>query len=488
MQLRRVNMYHKPKRIESLVDALDPKKAEILHYLSVLATKRKRKNPTTEKLYWGGLFGTLKFYLIDLAIRIWMKIKDGQRPGYAFEVHMPSFYILGGLRSRCWLYETKRNMKFYLRKRVLLPGFLDVIPLVYMAIVPQIKEVVPHRESVENDYDGDCDGDEARDLGLDVFQFRGFGISRDIGFNGSQEGFVLHQIEGFGEYPKRRQINESCGFEVNLWARWELGLGFLGQVIVLLALQLVPLNQLQRAGLELDKVFMLFIMGKRSEERSILSSISAGVGNAKDLAGNRIDIDRMIFWVDQYMRQMRGSSIVAMEWRVAVLRHDGVEVHYGSTDYGISLYYISKVECNYSGKIGGGGFYPRRYAKLSMCFWFIGKGSDGFKNFNVCILKILYNIKDSCCGIEIVLFLKSSFGLWIYWDWRLCELNGKIGIFLSMLIVVRVKYSLWSQVFLSHASYVYGVSGRYEKYKWLVIMDIYGMVTKKGIYLEWGNR
>ncbi|KAG5397604.1 hypothetical protein IGI04_019418 [Brassica rapa subsp. trilocularis] len=99
-------MYHKPKRIESLVDALDPKKAEILHYLS------------------------------------------------------------------------------------------------------------------ENDYDGDCDGDEARDLGLDVFQFRGFGISRDIGFNGSQEGFVLHQIEGFGEYPKRRQINESCGFEVNLWARW----------------------------------------------------------------------------------------------------------------------------------------------------------------------------------------------------------------------------------------------------------------------------
>lgn len=139
-------------------------------------------------------------------------------------------------------------------------------------------------------------------------------------------------------------------------------------------------------------------------------------------------------------------------------------------------------------QIGGGGFYPRRYAKLSMCFWFIGKGSDGFKNFNVCILKILYNIKDSCCGIEIVLFLKSSFGLWIYWDWRLCELNGKIGIFLSMLIVVRVKYSLWSQVFLSHASYVYGVSGRYEKYKWLVIMDIYGMVTKKGIYLEWGNR
>ena len=88
--------------------------------------------------------------------------------------------------------------------------------------------------------------------------------------------------------------------------RWELGLGFLGQVIVLLALQLVPLNQLQRAGLELDKVFMLFIRGKRSEQRvwsrvysavrgHILAfvyeiGISAGVGNAKDLAGNRIDM------------------------------------------------------------------------------------------------------------------------------------------------------------------------------------------------------
>ena len=78
-----------------------------------------------------------------------------------------------------------------------------------------------------------------------------------------------------------------------------------------------------------------------------------------------------------------------------------------------------------------------------MCFWFIGKGSDGFKIFNVSILKILCNIKDSYCGIEIVLFLKSSFRLWVYWDWRLRELNGKIGIFLSMLIVLRVKWQIW---------------------------------------------
>ncbi|CAF2073647.1 unnamed protein product [Brassica napus] len=78
--------------------------------------------------------------------------------------------------------------------------------------------------------------------------------------------------------------------------RRELGLGLLGQVIVLLALQLVPLNQLQRAGLELDKVFRLFIMGKRSEER------------------------------------MRGSGIVALEWRIAVQRHDGVKVEAGAED------------------------------------------------------------------------------------------------------------------------------------------------------------
>ncbi|KAG2271270.1 hypothetical protein Bca52824_065825 [Brassica carinata] len=107
--------------------------------------------------------------------------------------------------------------------------------------------------------------------------------------------------------------------------KWrELGIGLLGQVIVLLALQLVPLNQLQRAGLELDKVFRLFIMGKRYEER------------------------------------MRGSGIVALEWRIAVQRHDGVKVRRNwmvtwcnkdLSDYGISLYYISKVECNYSGKV-----------------------------------------------------------------------------------------------------------------------------------------
>ncbi|KAL0816276.1 hypothetical protein Bca101_072720 [Brassica carinata] len=295
--------------------------------------------------------------------------------------------------------------------------------------------------------------------------YQGIKETVDLGFDGSQERFVLHQIEGFGEYPKRRQIYDckigvdldvvrsiekvyrtlergdmedrfhsmrlegsdlwskevkgmilsntntdsnlfeseakvslGCRYcmvgrrillrKVLLWVqrillhqwfmeitsyqfggslrifmldqkifvydmeglllriywksekhkkaavlRRELGIGLLGQVIVLLALQLVPLNQLQRAGLELDKVFRLFIMGK-----------SAGFGKAKDLVEPRIflwinifffcslqEYDRTddtlrIFWVDLYMRQMRGSGIVALEWRIAVQRHDGVKV------------------------------------------------------------------------------------------------------------------------------------------------------------------
>ena len=37
----------------------------------------------------------------------------------------------------------------------------------------------------------------------------------DLGFDGSEEGFVLHQIEGFGEYPKRRQVYD-CKIGVDL--------------------------------------------------------------------------------------------------------------------------------------------------------------------------------------------------------------------------------------------------------------------------------
>ncbi|KAF3538760.1 hypothetical protein F2Q69_00022678 [Brassica cretica] len=68
------------------------------------------------------------------------------------------------------------------------------------------------------------------------------------------------------KYKKAAVLRSTCGQGGEQEWR-ELGLGLRGQVIVLPALQPVPLNQLQRAGLELDKVFRLFIMGKRSEER-----------------------------------------------------------------------------------------------------------------------------------------------------------------------------------------------------------------------------
>ncbi|KAH0851314.1 hypothetical protein HID58_094832, partial [Brassica napus] len=254
--------------------------------------------------------------------------------------------------------------------------------------------------------------------------------------------------------------------------RRELGLGLRGQVIVLLALQLVPLNQLQRAGLELDKVFRLFIMGKRSEERvwsrvysavrgDILAFVSVqALEKQKTWLSLESSMDQYVFllvssWKSyrHYMRQMRGSGIVAMEWRVAVQRHDGIEVRrnwmvtwlvikaitvqrwhkrFGMIGVITLLYVVSRCNMDQVIMIGGGGFSPRRYVSFQCAFGLSERA-----------LMILCNIKDSYCGIEIVLFLKSSFRLWVYWDWRLRELNGKIGIFLSMLIVLRVKWQIW---------------------------------------------
>ncbi|KAF2610152.1 hypothetical protein F2Q70_00013079 [Brassica cretica] len=45
--------------------------------------------------------------------------------------------------------------------------------------------------------------------------YQGVKETVDLGFDGSEEGFVLHQIEGFGEYPKRRQIYD-CKIGVDL--------------------------------------------------------------------------------------------------------------------------------------------------------------------------------------------------------------------------------------------------------------------------------
>ena len=138
----RVNTYHKPKRIESILEALDPEEVEFLRnttfgkiisqaenpsfsgifgqfvIVRMLRVKKKyeiwflfagrpirmslhefahvtglnckkipskyskkrKKNPIKEKLYWGELFGSLKFCLGDLAIEMLKKraVKDRQ--------------------------------------------------------------------------------------------------------------------------------------------------------------------------------------------------------------------------------------------------------------------------------------------------------------------------------------------------------------------------------------------------------------------------
>lgn len=135
----RVNTYHKPKRIESIIEALDPDEVDflrsttfgkiisqaenpsfsgsfgqfvIVHMLRVKKkyeiwflfagrpirmslhefahvtelnckkipiknTKKRKKNPINEKLYWGELFGSLKFCLVNLAIEMLKKRDQG---------------------------------------------------------------------------------------------------------------------------------------------------------------------------------------------------------------------------------------------------------------------------------------------------------------------------------------------------------------------------------------------------------------------------
>ncbi|XP_013619797.1 PREDICTED: uncharacterized protein LOC106326343 [Brassica oleracea var. oleracea] len=51
--------------------------------------------------------------------------------------------------------------------------------------------------------------------------YQGIKETVDLGFDGSQEGFVIHQIEGFGEYPKRRQIYD-CEIGVDLDVVWSI--------------------------------------------------------------------------------------------------------------------------------------------------------------------------------------------------------------------------------------------------------------------------
>ncbi|CAN7027506.1 unnamed protein product, partial [Brassica rapa subsp. trilocularis] len=117
----RVNTYHKPKRIESILDALEPEEVDFMRkttfgkiisqaenpsfsgsfgqfvIVRILRVKKKyeiwflfagkpirmslheKKNPINEKLYWGELFGSLKFCAVDTAIEMLKKRKVKDR-------------------------------------------------------------------------------------------------------------------------------------------------------------------------------------------------------------------------------------------------------------------------------------------------------------------------------------------------------------------------------------------------------------------------
>ncbi|CAN7010951.1 unnamed protein product [Brassica oleracea var. botrytis] len=126
----RVNTYRKPKIIESILEALDPEEVDFLRNttfgkiisqaknpsfsgsfgqfvivrllrvkkkyeiwflfagrplrmsarIPTQTNKKRKKNPINEKLYWGEMFGSLKFCLVDLAIEMLKKrvVKDRQ--------------------------------------------------------------------------------------------------------------------------------------------------------------------------------------------------------------------------------------------------------------------------------------------------------------------------------------------------------------------------------------------------------------------------
>ncbi|KAH0897866.1 hypothetical protein HID58_047434 [Brassica napus] len=168
----RINTYHKPKRIESILDALEPKEVDFLRQTSFgkiisLAENpsfsgsfgqfplrmslhefaqvtglncskipkkncKRKKNPIKEKLYWGELFRSLKFCLVDTAIEMLQKKKIKDRE---------------------------------MRLNVTLPGFVDAIQLVFIAAVPQIRETVTPPEPVvviDSDSESDSGDNESQ--------------------------------------------------------------------------------------------------------------------------------------------------------------------------------------------------------------------------------------------------------------------------------------------------------------------------------------
>lgn len=236
----RVNTYHKPKRIESILEALDPEEVEFLRNttfgkiisqaenpsfsgsfgqfvivrmlrvkkkyeiwflfagrpirmslhefahvtglnckkIPTKYSKKRKKNPIKEKLYWGELFGSLKFCLVDLAIEMLKKraVKDRQmRLKYACLAftscvllptsHFPRIipehvemirdldeflaYPWGRVSFEMLVTGIKKKDEMLLSQTsIALPCFVDAIQLVFMAAVPQIKEIVPHVEPV----------------------------------------------------------------------------------------------------------------------------------------------------------------------------------------------------------------------------------------------------------------------------------------------------------------------------------------------------
>ncbi|CAN6914344.1 unnamed protein product [Brassica oleracea] len=249
----RVNTYHKPKRIESILDALEPEEVEFMRkttfgkiisqaenpsfsgsfgqfvIVRILRVKKKyeiwflfagkpirmslhefahvtglngrkipkknikrKKNPINEKLYWGELFGSLKFCAVDTAIEMLKKrkVKDREmRLKYACLAftscvllptsHSPRIitehvemirdfdeflkYPWGRVTFEMLVTGIKKKDEMSLaQSSVALPGFVDAIQLVFMAAVPQIKEVVtPVEPVVVIDSDSDSDSGDS---------------------------------------------------------------------------------------------------------------------------------------------------------------------------------------------------------------------------------------------------------------------------------------------------------------------------------------
>lgn len=157
---------------------------------------KRKKNPITEKLYWGELFGSLKFCPVDAAIEMLKKkkVKDREmRLKYACLAftscfllptsHLPRIipehvelirdfseflaYPWGRVTFEMLVTGIKKKDEILLsQSSIALPGFVDAIQLVFMAAVPQIKEVVPQSEPVvviesDSESESGCNDTEA---------------------------------------------------------------------------------------------------------------------------------------------------------------------------------------------------------------------------------------------------------------------------------------------------------------------------------------